>query len=153
MRLSRWLNGLGEGPPVWLAVISADSQIDRLLDEASQAVNEWSERWDPQCNIFEDSDEFTVQMALPGMNGAITDYAPICVLSIGARGWRGFGSVPSPHKAYELERRGSPQQSCEPVISRFVSIFSGFSCLSDLKKSCNNARLFSPNKPPMTSSR
>lgn len=99
MRLIRWLNGFGERPTVWLAVISADSQIDRLLDEASQAVSEWSEHWDPQCNIFEDSDEFTVQMALPGMNGAITDYAPICVLSIGARGWRGLGSVPSPHNS------------------------------------------------------
>lgn len=52
---------------------SADSQIDRLLDEVSQAVSEWSERWDPQCNIFEESDEFTVQMALPGMEPSQID--------------------------------------------------------------------------------
>lgn len=46
---------------------SAESQIDRLLDEAIQAVSKWSEGWDPACNIFEDTDGLTVQMALPGM--------------------------------------------------------------------------------------
>jgi HSP20 family protein len=44
-----------------------ESQIDRLLDDAMQAVSKWSESWDPTCNIFEDPDGFTVQMALPGM--------------------------------------------------------------------------------------
>ena len=46
---------------------SVESQIDRLLDDAIHAVREWSESWDPTCNIFEDSDGFTVQMALPGI--------------------------------------------------------------------------------------
>lgn len=52
---------------------TAESQIDRLLDEAIQAVSEWSESWDPTCNIFEDPDGFTVQMALPGMESSRID--------------------------------------------------------------------------------
>ena len=52
---------------------SAESQIDRLLDDAIQAVSEWSESWDPTCNIFEDPNGFTVQMALPGMESTQID--------------------------------------------------------------------------------
>lgn len=46
---------------------SVEPQVDRLLDEAIQSVNEWSQSWDPACNIFEDEQNFTVQMALPGL--------------------------------------------------------------------------------------
>lgn len=46
---------------------SAESQIDRLLDDAIRAVNEWSQSWEPNCNVFEDEEGFTVQMALPGL--------------------------------------------------------------------------------------
>ena len=59
--------------PVLLHNGSAESQIDRFLDEAIQAVSEWSEGWDPTCNIFEDPDGFTVQMALPGMESSRID--------------------------------------------------------------------------------
>jgi HSP20 family protein len=52
---------------------SVESQVDRLLDDAIQAVSEWSESWDPTCNIFEDSDGFTVQMALPGIEPSHID--------------------------------------------------------------------------------
>ena len=48
---------------------SVDSQIDRLLDDAIQSVNEWSRAWDPTCNVFEDEQGFTIQMALPGLEG------------------------------------------------------------------------------------
>jgi len=48
---------------------SAESQIDRLLDDAIQSVNEWPRSWDPTCNIFESEQGFTVQMALPGLEG------------------------------------------------------------------------------------
>jgi len=47
---------------------SFDLQIDRLLDDAIQSVNEWSQSWDPTCNVFEDEEGFTVQMALPGLD-------------------------------------------------------------------------------------
>ena len=53
--------------PVLLRNRSAESQIDRLLDGTLHAVNDWSKSWDPDCNIFEDQDGFTVQMALPGI--------------------------------------------------------------------------------------
>lgn len=46
---------------------SVESQIDRLLDGAIQSVNEWSQAWEPSCNVFEDEEGFTVQMALPGL--------------------------------------------------------------------------------------
>ena len=52
---------------------SVESQVDRLLDDAIQAVSEWSESWEPTCNIFEDSDGFTVQMALPGIEPSQID--------------------------------------------------------------------------------
>jgi HSP20 family protein len=46
---------------------SVDLQVDRLLDDAIQSVNEWSQPWDPTFNVFEDEQGFTVQMALPGL--------------------------------------------------------------------------------------
>lgn len=52
---------------------SVESQVDHLLDDAIQAVSEWSASWDPTCNIFEDPDRFTVQMALPGMESSQID--------------------------------------------------------------------------------
>ncbi len=52
---------------------SGESQVDRLLDDAIQAVSEWSESWDPTCNIFEDQGGFTIQMALPGMESSQID--------------------------------------------------------------------------------
>ncbi|HEU5406951.1 MAG TPA: Hsp20/alpha crystallin family protein [Nitrospira sp.] len=52
---------------------SVESQVDRLLDDAIQAVSEWSESWEPTCNIFEDSDGFAVQMALPGIEPSQID--------------------------------------------------------------------------------
>ena len=59
--------------PVLFQNGSAESQVDRLLNEAIQGVSEWSESWDPTCNIFEDPDGFTVQMALPGMEASQID--------------------------------------------------------------------------------
>lgn len=59
--------------PVLLRNRSAESQIDRLLDDALHAVNERSESWDPAGNIFEDQDGFTVRMALPGIEPSRID--------------------------------------------------------------------------------
>lgn len=53
--------------PVLFRDGSLDSQIDRLLDDAIQTVNGGSQIWDPACNVFEDDQGFTVEMALPGM--------------------------------------------------------------------------------------
>src|SRR6266536_5416923 len=39
-----------------------DLQIDRLFDDAVQAMGTIR----PACNVWEDADRFTVQMALPG---------------------------------------------------------------------------------------
>ena len=47
---------------------SIDLQIDRLLNDAIHSVNEWSQLWDPTCNVFEDEQAFTIQMALPGLD-------------------------------------------------------------------------------------
>jgi|APDOM4702015191_1054821.scaffolds.fasta_scaffold24874_4 HSP20 family protein len=52
---------------------SVESQVDRFLDDAIRAVSEWSESWEPTCNIFEDSDGFTVEMALPGIEPSQID--------------------------------------------------------------------------------
>ena len=52
---------------------SFDVQIDRLLDDAIQSVNEWSQLWDPTCNVFEDEEAFTVQMVLPGLDASQID--------------------------------------------------------------------------------
>jgi HSP20 family protein len=46
---------------------SGESPIDRLLDDAIQSVNGWSQSSDPACNVFEEQG-FTVQMALPGLD-------------------------------------------------------------------------------------
>jgi HSP20 family protein len=59
--------------PVLVHNGSVKSQVDRLLDDAIRAVSEWSESWEPTCNIFEDSDGFTVQMALPGIEPSHID--------------------------------------------------------------------------------
>ena len=47
---------------------SVDLQIDGLLDDAIESVNEWSRSWCPTCDVFEDEQDFTVQMALPGLD-------------------------------------------------------------------------------------
>jgi HSP20 family protein len=47
---------------------SLDSQIDRVLDDAIQSVNGWSRTYDPACNVYEDEEGFTVQMAVPGLD-------------------------------------------------------------------------------------
>lgn len=52
---------------------SVQSQIDCLLDEALQAASGWSTNWDPSCNIFENPDGFTVQLALPGLDPSQID--------------------------------------------------------------------------------
>jgi HSP20 family protein len=49
---------------------SIDSQIDRLLDDAIQSVNEWSQTWEPTCNVYEDEQGYTVQIALPGIEAS-----------------------------------------------------------------------------------
>ena len=36
-------------------------------------MSEWSESWEATCNIFEDSDGFTVQTALPGIEPSQID--------------------------------------------------------------------------------
>lgn len=59
--------------PVLVHTGSVESQLDRLLDDTIRAVSEWSESWEPTCNIFEDSDGFTVQMALPGIEPSHID--------------------------------------------------------------------------------
>jgi len=53
--------------PVIFRKDSVESQIDRLFDDAIRSVTEWSQAWDPRCNVFEDEQGFTVQMALPGL--------------------------------------------------------------------------------------
>lgn len=52
---------------------AVESQVDHLLDDAIQAVSEWSRSWDPICNVFENLDGFTVQMALPGIEPSQID--------------------------------------------------------------------------------
>lgn len=47
-----------------------DSQIDHLLEDAIQSVNEWSRSWEPACNVFEDQEGYTVQMAVPGLDAS-----------------------------------------------------------------------------------
>jgi HSP20 family protein len=47
---------------------AVESQIDRLFDDAIQTVNEWSQSWEPAYNVFEDEQDFTVQIALPGLD-------------------------------------------------------------------------------------
>lgn len=42
------------------------AHIDEMLDEAVRAVGTWSSMWEPRCNVFEDEQGFTVQLALPG---------------------------------------------------------------------------------------
>ncbi len=54
--------------PVLFRNSSIDAQIDRLLDDAAQSVSEWSQAWDPSCNVYEDEAGFTIQMALPGLD-------------------------------------------------------------------------------------
>ncbi|MDK2744195.1 MAG: Hsp20/alpha crystallin family protein [Nitrospira sp.] len=58
-----WENQL----PVLFPNRSVESQIDHLLDDAIQSVNGWSQSWNPACDIFENEEGFTVQLALPGL--------------------------------------------------------------------------------------
>ncbi len=46
---------------------SMERQIDRLLEDAVQSVNSWASSWEPQCNVFENEQGLTMQLALPGM--------------------------------------------------------------------------------------
>ena len=59
-----WENQL----PVLFHNGSIESQIDRLLDDAIQSVNRWPQSLDPAYNMFEDEQDITVQIALPGLD-------------------------------------------------------------------------------------
>ncbi|MBL8075330.1 MAG: Hsp20/alpha crystallin family protein [Nitrospira sp.] len=59
--------------PVLFRNGSVESQVDRLLGGAIQAVSEWRGTWEPTCNIFENQDAFIVQMALPGLEPSQID--------------------------------------------------------------------------------
>ncbi|MGD9725883.1 MAG: Hsp20/alpha crystallin family protein [Nitrospiraceae bacterium] len=52
---------------------SLDSQIDRVLSDAIQSVNQWSKQWNPACNVYENDEGFTVQIALPGWDAKEID--------------------------------------------------------------------------------
>jgi HSP20 family protein len=43
---------------------SIETEIDRLFDDAIRG----SSTWEPNCNVFEDENNFCVQMALPGLS-------------------------------------------------------------------------------------
>ncbi len=43
-----------------------DRQIDRMLDEALRAFGTSGNGWMPPCNVWDDEDGFSVQVALPG---------------------------------------------------------------------------------------
>lgn len=43
-----------------------DFQIDRLLEDAFRPVTRKSAAWVPPCNAWEDSERFTLELALPG---------------------------------------------------------------------------------------
>jgi HSP20 family protein len=58
----------GNQLPVLFTNRSAESQIDRLLDDAIHSVKGWSQSWSPPCNVFENKEGFTVQLALPGLD-------------------------------------------------------------------------------------
>jgi HSP20 family protein len=58
----------GNQLPVLFANRSAESPIDRLLNDAIHSVNQGSQSWNPACNVFEHKEGFTVQMALPGLD-------------------------------------------------------------------------------------
>ena len=64
-----WENQL----PVLFHKGSIESQIDRLLDDAVQSVNGWLQPWEPACNVFENAQGFTVQMALAGLDASQID--------------------------------------------------------------------------------
>jgi HSP20 family protein len=42
---------------------SIETEIDRLFDDAIRG----SSTWEPNCNVFEDENNFCVQMAVPGL--------------------------------------------------------------------------------------
>ena len=58
----------GNELPVLFSSRSAESQIDRLLDDAIHSANGWLQSWSPACNVFENKEGSTVQMALPGLD-------------------------------------------------------------------------------------
>ena len=49
------------------------ARIDEMLDDAVRAVSTWSSMWEPRCNVFEDEQGFTIQLALPGFESDQVD--------------------------------------------------------------------------------
>jgi HSP20 family protein len=43
-----------------------DSQIDRLFNEAIRNIGRPVPTWVPKCNVWEEDEHFTLQLALPG---------------------------------------------------------------------------------------
>ena len=43
-----------------------DSQIDRLFNDAVRSIGRQVSTWVPNCNAWEDNENFTVELALPG---------------------------------------------------------------------------------------
>ena len=48
------------------AYAPCNDQIDRLLNEAVRKVGHPVSNWVPACNVWEESDRFCIELALPG---------------------------------------------------------------------------------------
>ena len=45
---------------------SFEHEMDRLLDDALDAIDGWSSVWSPACNLYEDASTYSIAVALPG---------------------------------------------------------------------------------------
>jgi HSP20 family protein len=45
---------------------SFEREMDRLLDDALQAVDGWLSTWSPACDLYEDGSTYSIAVALPG---------------------------------------------------------------------------------------
>ncbi|HEU4686662.1 MAG TPA: Hsp20/alpha crystallin family protein [Nitrospira sp.] len=58
----------GTSLPVLFRERTFETEIDRLFEEAFQRVAGGTIRWTPDCNVYEDDQQFVVELGLPGID-------------------------------------------------------------------------------------
>ena len=126
---------------------SMERQIDRLLEDAVQSVNSWASSWEPQCNVFENEQGLTMQLALPGMEADRIRVQVEQTNSASAASGNGRGPKRAPGMRETLKKEHLPVRSGYRPIPIIPT------CRLPIGKACSRSPSRSVKKPSRAKSR
>ena len=92
---------------------SFETAIDRLFEEALSSINQSRQAWIPACNVYQDTNGLTIEMALPGLTPKDIDVQ----LEDGALTIKGSYSRTNEHKERSILVHEFGRGSFERTIS------------------------------------